>query len=145
TGSHPRKLTFPGAELTRISDDVFDLRSPPGRMVILGSGVVACEFGFVFARLGSQVTIVARGDRPLGGELDRDFLKAIVEHGEKAGIRWAWNTHVKAVRRDGDALAVDVGDGALAADFVLNAAGRTAAIEELDLARANVGGGEDGI
>jgi glutathione reductase (NADPH) len=145
TGSHPRKLAFPGAELCRITDDIFDVRVPPRRMVIVGSGVVACEFGWVFARLGTEVTIVARGDRPLGGEFDRDFLQAIVEHSEKIGVRWAWNSNVRAVRREGDALAVDLGSRTLAADFVLNAAGRTAAIEELDLARANVKGGEDGI
>src|SRR5262249_37071152 len=42
TGSHPRRLTIPGAELAAISDDIFDMRKPPRRMVILGAGVVAC-------------------------------------------------------------------------------------------------------
>src|SRR5206468_7386090 len=53
TGSHPRSLAIPGGELAKISDDVFDIRVPPKRMVIIGAGVVACEFAFVFARLGS--------------------------------------------------------------------------------------------
>jgi glutathione reductase (NADPH) len=145
TGSHPRRLAFPGAELVGTSDDVFQLREPPPRMVIVGAGVVACEFAFMFARLGSEVTVIARGDRALGGQLDRDFLAPILAHSERIGVRWAWNANVRAIVRVGDALRVELGDRSLDADFVLNAAGRTAAIEDLDLARAHVTGNEHGI
>jgi glutathione reductase (NADPH) len=145
TGSHPRRLDIPGAELSKTSDDLFDLREPPRRMSIIGAGVVACEFAFVFARLGTQVTVIARGDHALGGELDRDFLEPILAHGERLGIRWVWQSTARAIERSGDALRVDLGERSIDADFVLNAAGRTPAIEDLDLSKANVRSSKRGI
>jgi glutathione reductase (NADPH) len=145
TGSHPRLLGIPGAELAKTSDDIFDVREPPRRMAIIGAGVVACELAFVFARLGCEVTVIARGDRALGGELDQDFLAPILGFGERLGIRWLWNTHVRAIEQFDKGLRLDLGDRAVEVDFVLNAAGRTAAIEELDLALANVKASERGI
>jgi glutathione reductase (NADPH) len=145
TGSHPRRLEIPGADLTRTSDDIFDLREPPRRMSIIGAGVVACEFAFVFARLGTEVTVIARGDRALGRELDRDFLAPILTHGERLGIRWLWRSAARAIERAGNALRVDLGERSIEADVVLNAAGRTAAIDALDLAKANVRGSDAGI
>lgn len=145
TGSHPRHLDIPGADLAKTSDDIFDLREPPRRLAIVGAGVVACEFAFVFARLGTEVTVIARGDHALGGELDQDFLAPILAHGERLGIRWQWRSSVRAIERTSDALRVDLGAVAIETDFVLNAAGRTAAVEALDLAKANVRGSEHGI
>lgn len=145
TGSHPRSLAIPGAELMHTSDDIFDVRIPPRRLVVIGAGVVGLELGMVFARLGSEVTIVEAKSEPLGGELDADFLAPILAHAEHVGIRWRWNQQVQAVRRSGDHLVVDVADGAIEADYVLNAVGRSAAIEELDLARAGVRGDGKGI
>ncbi len=145
TGSRPRALPIPGGELARTSDDVFDIRVPPRRMVIVGAGVIGLEFGFVFARLGTEVTIVEAKPEALGGELDADFLAPILAHGERLGIHWMWNQQVRAVRRAGQAFAVELADRELACDFVLNAVGRTAAVDDLDLPRAGVRGGPKGI
>jgi glutathione reductase (NADPH) len=144
TGSRPRQLTFPGAEHVKITNDLLDLREVPRRLVILGAGVVALEFGFVFARLGSQVVVVARGDRALTG-FDRDFVAPVVAFAERLGIRWLWNREARAVQPADGALVVDVGDETLPADFVLNASGRTANVEALDLGRGDVAGGPRGI
>jgi glutathione reductase (NADPH) len=114
-------------------------------MAIIGAGVVACEFAFVFARLGTEVTVIERGDRVLGTALDRDFLAPILAHGEKLGIRWLYNSNARAIERTASGLRVDLGDRSVEADVVLNATGRTAAIEQLDLAKANVKGDEHGI
>lgn len=145
TGSHPRHLSIPGAQLAITSDDVFSLRAPPRRLAIIGAGVVACEFAFVFARLGTEVTVIERGDHALGGQLDRDFLAPILAHGERLGIRWLWQANASAIERVSGGLRVELGERSVEAEVVLNAAGRTAAIEELDLARANVHGGPHGI
>jgi glutathione reductase (NADPH) len=143
TGSRPRRLAIPGAELAKTSDDVFDVRVPPARMVIVGAGVIGLEFGFVFARLGTQVTIVEAKGEALGGELDADFLAPIL--GERLGIRWLWNQQVRALHRAGQALKVELADRELECDFVLDAVGRAAAVEDLDLARAGVRGGPKGV
>ena len=145
TGSRPRALPVPGGELMATSDDIFDVRVPPKRMVIVGAGVIGVEFGFVFARLGSEVTIVESRGEPLGGELDSDFLAPILAHGEKLGIRWLWHQQVRAVRRAGQGFAIELGDRTIDCDYALNAVGRSAAVEELDLPRAGVHGGPKGI
>ncbi len=67
TGSTPRRFSFPGAELTKTTDDILELRRPPERMVIIGAGVVAFEFSHVFARLGTKVTILMHSRRALAG------------------------------------------------------------------------------
>lgn len=144
-GSHPRRLGIAGEELAHTSDDVFELREAPRRMAIIGAGVVALELGFVFARLGTQVTVIARGDHVLGGEFDRDFLSPIVDHAKRIGIRFIWNASSRSIERIANGLRVDLGGSSVEADYVLNAAGRTAAIEALDLAKANVHGDEHGI
>jgi glutathione reductase (NADPH) len=145
TGSRPRSLPIPGAELMHTSDDIFDVRQVPRRIAIVGAGVVGLEFGFVFARLGSEVTIVEAKSEALNGELDRDFLAPILGHAEKLGIRWVWNQQARAVKRAGDHFALELGDRVVEADYILNAVGRTAAVEELDLDRAGVRGGPKGI
>src|SRR5262249_50746463 len=88
---------------------------------------------------------IERGDEPLSGQLDRDFMAPILTHAERIGVSWMWGSTVKSITRAGAAFRVDLGDLAIDADFVLNAAGRTAGIEQLDLARAQVEGGEHGI
>jgi len=145
TGSYPRRLDIPGGELMATSDAIFDVRVPPQRMVIVGAGVVGLEFGFVFARLGTEVSIVEANDAPLGGELDADFMAPILAYAENIGVRWVWNRQVKAVRRDGAGFAVELGDRTIDCDYVLNAVGRAPNIEALDLARAGVKAGPKGI
>ncbi len=141
TGSHPRKLTFPGAELVSTTNDVLEIRTPPERMVIIGAGVVAFEFSHVFARLGTKVTVLMHGKRALGG-FDDDFADAALEFTRTLGVDFIHDAKVNSVTQTSDGLRVSfdrAGDSDIReAQFVLNAAGRDAAIEELDLTRANV-------
>ena len=53
TGSRPRPLAFPGAELTITSDDVLSERTQPRDVVFIGGGVIAFEFAHVYARAGT--------------------------------------------------------------------------------------------
>ena len=58
TGSKPRPLQIPGAELMTTSDDVLSERSQPNEVVFVGGGVIAMEFSHVYARAGTKVTIL---------------------------------------------------------------------------------------
>lgn len=149
TGSHPRRLTFPGAEYLKISDDVLELREPPRRMVMVGAGVVASEFSHVFARLGTRVTVVMRTRRALAN-FDDDFVAPLIGYSrDKLGIEFLTESDVESVEKTGEELRVQIRTSAgrvtRDADFVLNAAGRVPAIESLALENAGVKVGPKGV
>src|SRR5262245_35885550 len=106
TGSKPRRLTFPGAELVGETDQVLELEHPPSSLVIIGAGVVAFEFGQVFARLGSKVSILMPGDRALRGA-DEDLVDALVAHSKRIGIEFIPHTGVKRVVPKNGRLTVE--------------------------------------
>lgn len=141
TGSYPRLLQFQGAELAKVSDDILAVREIPKSLVIIGAGVVAFEFGQVFARLGSQVTMLVRSDRALAGE-DEDMVDAVVEFSKNLGINIITQAKPHSiVQQSGDLLVEFEADGkteSTAAHFVLNAAGRVPSIDTLALDRAEV-------
>jgi glutathione reductase (NADPH) len=141
TGSTPRELGVEGREFISTTDDILALRDLPGDLVIIGAGVVAMEFGQVFARAGSRVRILTPGKQVLSGE-DEDMVARLVEFSERLGIEITFQARLKAVRRQPEGLAVEFeADGraqSLRADFVLNAAGRVAAITDLALENAEV-------
>jgi glutathione reductase (NADPH) len=141
TGSTPRPLTFEGAELVKTSDDILALRQVPRQLTIIGAGVVAFEFGQVFARLGSRVTMLAPGKRVLARH-DPDLVDTVVQVSASLGVELIRQARVQAVRREGELLTVQfLVDGqtrTTGADFLLNAAGRIPAIDTLALDRAGV-------
>lgn len=148
TGSHPRRFTFPGANLVKTSDDVLDLEEPPQRIAIIGAGVVAFEFAHVFARLGTRVTVLLRHGRALA-DFDDDLSQIVIQFTENLGVKFLKGSEVRSVVQTGSGLRVELavaGDQrAIEADFVLNASGRVAAVESLDLARAGVEADEKGV
>jgi glutathione reductase (NADPH) len=141
TGSVPRPLSFEGAELAKTSDDILSLRQVPDDLVIIGGGVVAMEFGQVFARLGSRVKIVTPGKQVLSGE-DEDMVAPLMEFSAGLGIEFIFHARIKSIRSRGESLVMEFESEGLAhearADFVLNAAGRVASIDDLALDRAGV-------
>ena len=58
TGSTPRPLPIPGAELMITSDEVLSERILPGSVVFIGGGVIALEFSHVYIRAGAKVAIL---------------------------------------------------------------------------------------
>lgn len=149
TGSHPRHLDIPGSELLMTSNDVLELKEPPKRMLIIGSGVVAFEFSHVFARLGTKITMLMRGHGGLAG-FDDDFARIALEFTrDHLGVTFVPMTEVISIERNGNAYRVTCQcqgqERVEEADFVLNAAGRVAAIEELNLHAADVQTSEHGV
>jgi glutathione reductase (NADPH) len=141
TGSYPRPLEFTGAELAKTSNDILAVREIPKNLVIIGAGVVAFEFGQVFARLGSRVTMLVRSERALAGE-DDDMVDALVEFSNALGINIITKATPQSIAKQGADLIVEFeADGkskTVIGDFVLNAAGRIPSIDTLGLDKAEV-------
>jgi len=98
TGSRPVVPPIEGLDsmdyLT--SDNLWDLKEQPKKLVVLGGGPIGCELAQAFGRLGSNVTIVEMGSQLLGRE-DADAANAVLESlSQRDGIEVALST--KAVR-----------------------------------------------
>src|SRR6478752_4113617 len=63
---------IPGGELCITSDEAFHLEKLPERILIAGGGYIAIEFAHIFQGLGSKVSLVYRGEKPLRG-FDEDM------------------------------------------------------------------------
>ena len=148
TGSTPRRLAFPGGDLAKTTDEILKLEEPPASLVIIGAGVVAFEFGQVFARLGSSVSVLMPSDRALRGA-DETLVDALVMHSMRIGMEFFPHTGVKRIVPADGRLSVEAETSGKArtwtADFVLNAAGRVPNLESLDLSAAGVASDKKGV
>jgi glutathione reductase (NADPH) len=139
TGGRPMMPPIPGAELGITSDEFFELPDRPQRVAIVGSGYIAVELGGIFAALGSQVTMVIRGESVLksfDAMLGAACLKAMREE----GVEVVTNAWPQALERTADgALELSLQNGRrVAADCVLWAIGRVPCVEDIGLAAAGV-------
>jgi len=141
TGSRPRPLPIPGAELMITSDELLSERQRPGSALFVGGGVIALEFGHVYARAGTKVTILEVLPRLLPA-LDADAVAEIKAESEAIGI--AVHTAVKVLRverTDGMLRTVFEANGkehAIETDRVVNGAGRIANVDRLYLDKGGV-------
>ncbi|MCF8105436.1 MAG: dihydrolipoyl dehydrogenase [Desulfohalobiaceae bacterium] len=109
-----RPLDLPGfsPDQRRIlsSDQALQLEEVPGRMLIVGGGVIACEFAFIFKRLGAKVTLVEAMDRLLPmASVDRDCSRLLQREMKKSKIEYFLNKGVKDWEKTGDGLLVRIG------------------------------------
>jgi glutathione reductase (NADPH) len=141
TGSKPRPLPIVGAEHMITSDEMLSERSRPGSVIFVGGGVIALEFGHVYARAGSEVTILEALPQLLPA-MDSDAVAKLQAESERIGIRVKTNVSVERIERtDGKLRVVFTRDGAkhsAQADRVVNGAGRIANVDTLDLLAGNV-------
>tara|TARA_R110000868_G_scaffold15678_20_gene71271 strand:- start:35 stop:1444 length:1410 start_codon:yes stop_codon:yes gene_type:complete len=145
---------LPGIEVDEkkivTSTGALNLDKVPGKLVVIGAGVIGLELGSVWARLGSQVTVVEYLDRILPGmdsEVARQFQRML----QKQGMEFKLSNKVSGVdKQDDGSLKVKVepakGGAAesLDADVVLVAIGRKPYTEGLGLDIVGVGLDERG-
>lgn len=150
TGARPAAPAVPGLDATGYltNETVFDLTEAPGRLIVLGAGPVGSELAQAFARLGTQVTLIARGPRILPRE-DADAVAVVERSMATDGVRLLRGARaLRAEIRDGLPLvqvAHDAGVENLPADRILAAVGRVPNLERLGLEEAGVRYGPTGV
>ena len=139
TGGWPVKPDIPGAELGITSNEAFELKALPRRVLMGGGGYIAVEFAGIFKGLGAEVTLSYRGEEILRG-FDDDVRKHLRGEIEAKGIKVLREHQLAAIERDGGALRVRAGNGApdLTVDAVMFATGRSPNTANLGLQQAGV-------
>ena len=84
-GTKPRKLSFSAQKKIITSDDAFDLKKLPKKILILGGGYIAVEFASIFNGLGVDVTMCIRGRKILRG-FDDDVIEHLSIQMKERGI-----------------------------------------------------------
>jgi glutathione reductase (NADPH) len=125
TGGWPSRPDIPGAELAITSNEALSLPKLPRRLVVVGGGYIGVEMAGVFAAMGSDVTMVLRGELLLRG-FDHDLRTRLSDILTKKGIRIVSNGTLSGLSRaneGGIALSLESGER-LIGDEVLLATGR---------------------
>ena len=131
TGSFPLRPPIPGLDSPRCVDSTGLLAQEqvPSRLVILGGGIIGCEFASIFSRFGSEVTIVEMLDSLIPQE-DADASKELAKQFKKRDIALELGKQCTRVDDDGSQLTVHYGDGeTVQADLMLVAVGRGPVVE----------------
>ena len=140
SGSHPIIPPIPGIDSARCGDSTGLLaRSEvPPRLLILGGGVIGCEFASIFSRFGSKVTIVELLDRLLPME-DEDVSSELAKSFRRRGIELKLGKACSKVEDAGEALRVQLGgDETIEVDLMLVSVGRAPNVEGIGLEAAGV-------
>jgi glutathione reductase (NADPH) len=145
TGARPSlEPAIPGGELGITSNEVFDLKEQPARILVIGAGYIAVEFAGIFNGLGSKVTLLHRGDKLLRG-FDEEIRDHLGNAYTARGIDLCLNRTVEALRKTQNGIAASLSDGSvLEVDQVLVATGRFPntkglGLENVGIALNNVG------
>jgi glutathione reductase (NADPH) len=129
---------IPGIEHVISSNEVFHLEKQPKRILIQGGGYIALEFACIFAGLGSDVTLVYRGDNILRG-FDNDVRAHVRKEMEQAGITILTGCTVSRVDKHGEEFTSHLSNGSsIASDQVMFAIGRHPNVANLGLEKAGV-------
>src|SRR5258708_686972 len=124
-GRKPADLKMPGVEHLTTSEQFLEHDNLPRRILFIGGGYIAFEFAHLAVRVGSQVTIVHRGMRPLS-QFDPDLVDQIVAESSELGIEVQLETQAQGVEKDSGRLVVHASTSGQSktfeADMVVHAA-----------------------
>ncbi|MBN2906286.1 MAG: FAD-dependent oxidoreductase [Rhodobacteraceae bacterium] len=138
TGARPFVPPIPGlADVPYLTNEtLFDLRSRPDHLLIIGGGPIGLEMAQAHARLGVQVTVV-EGDRALNRE-DPEMAAVVLDRLRAEGVRIVEGAQVQEVSGQPGMITLRTAQGSHTGSHLLVAVGRTPALERLNLAAAGV-------
>ncbi len=129
---------FPASPRILESKAFLDLQALPKSLIVVGGGVIGCEFACMAARMGVAVTLVELLP-DIMVILDADVRRELKRHMEKnLGIRILTGTGIADMADTGSSVTGKVGDETLEADLMLVAVGRAPVTDGLQLDRAGL-------
>ncbi len=140
TGSFPLWPPIEGLDSPRCVDSerLLALEQVPRRLVVLGGGIIGCEFASIFSRFGTEVTIIEMLDALIPQE-DAEAAKELAKQFGKRGIALQLGKQCRKVDDDGSQLTVHFGEGeTVQADLMLVSVGRGPVVEGLGLEELGV-------
>ncbi|MGH3992305.1 MAG: dihydrolipoyl dehydrogenase, partial [Pseudonocardiaceae bacterium] len=140
TGSSPLRPPIEGIDSEKCVDSTGLLaqQEVPERIVILGGGIIGCEFASIFRRFGSEVTIVEMLPSLIPME-DADASAELLKQFGKRGIALQLEKQCTKVEQQGNALTVHFGEGeTVECDLMLVSVGRGPLVEGLGLEEIGV-------
>jgi glutathione reductase (NADPH) len=145
TGAAPyHGAQIAGLEHVISSNEAFHVKQLPKRVLVQGGGYIAVEFAAIFAGLGSDVTLVYRGENILRG-FDDDVREHLRVEMIKRGIKIVTNQTVAAIEKVDHGYDVELSDnGQIMADLVMFATGRKPNVHGIGLEAVGVELGKTG-
>jgi dihydrolipoamide dehydrogenase len=140
TGSFPLRPPIEGIDSARCVDStgLLEQTEVPKRIVILGGGIIGCEFASILRRFGSEVTVIEMLPSLIPME-DADAQKELAKQFGKRGITLHLEKTCSKVEEKGKGLVVHFGDGeTVECDLMLVATGRGPLVEGLGLEEIGV-------
>jgi len=140
TGSRPRRPSdIPFDKKTVLdSTSILKLKRLPKSLVVVGGGVIGCEFVSIFAALGVEVSVV-NSHAQLLSYLSEDVVEVLADSFENMGVQMHMNERVVAIRKENDGVLTMLESGKkLYADAVLYALGRKPNATSLNTARVGI-------
>jgi dihydrolipoamide dehydrogenase len=150
TGSKPSSLPFAKIDKKRIitSTEALELKEIPKHLIVIGGGVIGMELGSVYARIGSQVTVVEYMDKIIP-TMDGTMAKELTKVAKKQGIDCKVGHKVTAIENKGKEVIVKAEDKKgeqveIKGDYCLVAIGRRPYTDGLNLEAAGLSTDERG-
>ncbi len=140
TGSRPRRPASVPFDKERVLDStsLLKIRRLPASLIIVGGGVIACEFATIFASLGSKVTLIDSHAQLLA-YLDADIVARLAEDFNDINISLRMDTRISQIERSAESVSVTTDQGdTLQADALLYALGREPNYDLLELDKAGL-------
>jgi pyruvate/2-oxoglutarate dehydrogenase complex dihydrolipoamide dehydrogenase (E3) component len=145
-GSSPAVPPIPGLEGTPFltNETIFRLRAAPSHLIVIGGGPIGVELAQAHCRLGSRVTVIDVG--PFLPRDDPELVALLVAKLVAEGIEARPHARIARVEREGSGIALSLESGErILGSHLLVAAGRRPSLEALDLEKAGIASGPQGI
>lgn len=112
TGAHPRELPTakPDGERILTWRHLYDLETPPEKLIVVGSGVTGAEFANAYQGLGTEVTLISSRDRVMPTQ-DADAAEVLEDVFRRRGMTVLANSRADSVTNTGDGVQVTLNDG----------------------------------